>query len=93
MADLERVVEQYLHRQVKAVGGNTYKLAPIVAGTPDRLVLLPPGKVLLVELKSATGKLRPVQQVWHRNALAMGITVHVLSSKQQVDEWISGQIR
>lgn len=85
----ERVIEKYLDTRVRELGGLTYKFVPVVAGSPDRIVLLPPGQVLLVELKAPGGKIRPVQRVWHARAAKVGVQVAVLSSKQEVDQWLA----
>jgi hypothetical protein len=86
----ERNVEQRLVQQVKQAGGTAIKLAPTVAGLPDRLVLLPGGVTLLVELKAPSGKLRPVQRVMHERLRALGHKVVVLSSVEEVDQFDFG---
>lgn len=71
------------------LGGASYKLAPIDAGIPDRLVLLPGGRVELVELKAEGGKLRRVQEVWHDRAAKLGTPVTVLAGKAEIDAWVA----
>ena len=85
----ESTIEAYLRHSVIRLGGTAPKLAPTVAGLPDRLVLLPGGRMYLVELKSPTGVLRPAQRVWHARAAELGTQVHVLRSKQDVDSFLS----
>lgn len=68
----------------------TTKIAPLTAGVPDRLVLLPGGVVELVELKSTAGSLRPIQRVWHARAAQTGTTVTVLTGREQVEAWAAG---
>lgn len=84
-ADLER----RLARGVTARGGMSVKIAPTVAGVPDRLVLWPGGVVQLVELKASGGRLRPIQQVWHERAAALGVTVLVLTGTAELDRWLA----
>lgn len=84
----ESEVEAYLHRQVRALGGRSYKMAPTIKGMPDRLVLLPGGHTLLVELKTKGGRVSPAQQLWHTRAAQCGVQVAVLSSKEEVDLWL-----
>lgn len=88
MSGPERKVEQLLIERVRELGGQCIKFAPIVAGAPDRLVLLPPGRIRLVETKAPRGKLRPDQRVWHKRARKIGIEVVVLGSVEQVEEWV-----
>ena len=52
----ERDVERYLRERVKQLGGRAYKfVSPGNNGVPDRIVMLPGGKLFFVELK-APGK-------------------------------------
>lgn len=89
---LEARVEQRLVDRVKAAGGMIIKMVPVVAGVPDRLVILPGGKVRFVELKSPTGRLRPAQRAWIAKAAKREIHAVVLSSTQQVDDWIDQEV-
>lgn len=63
------------------------KLAPTVRGVPDRLVLLPGGRVFLVELKTDTGRLSPAQAEWHRRAAELGVVVTLLAGADEIDHW------
>ena len=51
---------------------------------PDRLVLLPGGRVYLVELKTDTGEVRPAQKVWHDKAATRGTLVVILRGLAEV---------
>lgn len=64
------------------------KLAPTIAGIPDRLVLWPGGRSHLVELKTKTGKLRPIQVHRHKELKAMGHEVVVLRGEQDIIDWL-----
>jgi hypothetical protein len=85
---LESAVESHLRRRIKAMGGESYKLVPAHAGLPDRMVLMPGGRIYLVELKADSGALRPVQVIWHERARELGTEVVVLKGRIQVDEWL-----
>ena len=58
----ESQIESRLTQGVKALGGIAYKfVSPGNVGVPDRLVILPGGKVLFAELKTDKGRLSPMQ--------------------------------
>ena len=90
---LESSVESDMIRRVHKAGGMVTKLVPVKAGAPDRLVILPGGKIRLVELKSESGRLRPIQEAWHRKAAKRGVIVPVLSSTAEVKEWLAKELR
>ena len=59
----EAAIERKLVQGVKALGGRAYKfVSPGNAGVPDRMVVLPGGRIIFVELKTTTGRLSPVQK-------------------------------
>lgn len=84
----EAKVENHLRLRVKKAGGMCVKLMPTIAGIPDRMVLLPGGKIRFVELKSSTGLLRPVQRVMHDRLYDLGFPVEVLRTNEAVDAWV-----
>lgn len=85
----ERDIEEYLRKQVKAAGGIAYKwTSPGNAGVPDRIVVLPSGRVHFIELKAPDKKPTPLQQVQHRKLAALGCPVRVIDTKEQVDVFI-----
>lgn len=85
----EASLEAYFRRAVQAAGGFTVKLAPVTAGTPDRLVILPGGRVHIVELKTSTGELRPIQRAWIARAAERGYAVPVLYGRDEIDAWLA----
>ena len=59
----ERDIEVLLRDGVKQLGGKAYKwVSPGNAGVPDRIVILPGGKVIFVELKQENGRLTRLQK-------------------------------
>lgn len=70
------------------LGGKAIKfISPSLRGASDRLVVYK--GVHFVELKSPTGQLS-AQQVYFRNLMAKhGIPIHVLHTKQQVEDFIA----
>jgi hypothetical protein len=78
----ESTIEKHLVAEVKKAGGIAYKfISPGRRSVPDRLVLLPDGKVIFVECKAPSEKPRPEQLREHERLRALGFTVVVLDSK------------
>ena len=64
MSMKESEIEARLVRGVKALGGVAYKfVSPGNVGVPDRVVVLPGGRVIFVELKAEGGRLSPMQRL------------------------------
>ena len=81
----EKTIEQKLVQSVKAHGGICPKLVcPGMAGMPDRLVLLPDGKMGFVEVKDTGKKPRPLQTARHRLLESLGFRVFVLDRTEQI---------
>lgn len=84
----ESRVESTLRTLVRAAGGTTIKLVPNPAGIPDRLVILPGGRMYLVECKRSTGRVSPVQAERHRRLAAIGAPVVVLKTRGDIVSWL-----
>ena len=78
---LEKVIEAALVKRVKALGGMAEKFtSPNKRSVPDRIVTLPGGVIIFVELK-APGKLpKELQQRDHDIRRALGCDVRVIDS-------------
>ena len=83
----ESVIEQYLVRRIKSLGGMADKfVSPGKRSVPDRLVTLPEGRIIFVELKATGKKPTELQQRDHDRRRDLGCEVLVLDSKEAVDE-------
>lgn len=81
----EEFIEQKLVKAVKNKGGAALKfVSPGVDGVPDRIVLLPGGRVGFVELKSPGKKMRPLQERRKRQLEALGFRVWCVNSPEQI---------
>ena len=67
---MEKDIEKALTRMVGKCGGMCLKwVCPGWAGVPDRIVLLPGGRVIFVELKRPQGGKMSAMQKWWANKL------------------------
>lgn len=81
----EKRVEEALSRAVKRLGGMAVKfVSPGLDGVPDRIVLLPGGKVAFVELKAPGKRLRPLQEKRKRQLEGLGFPVYVMDGVEQI---------
>lgn len=82
----EKFIEQNLVRAVKERGGIAPKfVSPGFDGMPDRIVLLPGGRMAFVEVKAPGKKPRPLQEIRHKLLKQLGFHVYVLDSLGQID--------
>lgn len=85
----ESEVEKKLVRGVRLAGGSAYKfVSPGNAGVPDRIVLMPNGRIWFVELKADGGSLRPLQRAQISRLTKLGFDVRVLKGTDEVEEFL-----
>ena len=84
---LEKDIEKQLVNETKRMRGLALKFtSPGFVGVPDRLVLLPGGKLAFVEVKREGEKPRAIQISRHKLLRKLGFKVYVLDSKKQIKE-------
>lgn len=59
------------------------KASHLTIGAPDFLIFADGGRLLMVECKTRTGKLRPEQQAFHAMAAKLGHKAHVIRSMEE----------
>ena len=81
----EKTIEKKLTLAAKNMGGIALKfISPGLDGMPDRIVLLPGGRMGFIEVK-APGKVpRPLQEARHRMLRILGFRVYVLDTVDQI---------
>jgi len=85
----ESMVEKRLVERVRRAGGKALKLGGVNdRGKPDRLVLLPGGQVLFVELKAPGKKLTKLQGHWFSLLGTWGFRCELVDSYERVDQLI-----
>lgn len=81
----EKYIEQKLVAAVKSMGGMAPKfVSPGIDGMPDRIVLLPMGRIAFVECKATGKKMRPLQKKRKKQLEALGFLVYCIDDVEQI---------
>lgn len=81
----EKGIEKRLVSEVKKQGGLCPKfVSPGFDGMPDRIILMPKGRLAFAELKSKGSRPRPLQLSRHRLLRNLGFKVYVIDDVSQI---------
>lgn len=81
----EKFIEQKLVNAIKDLDGIALKfVSPGFDGMPDRLILLPGGRIAFVEVKRYGEKPRPLQTARHGLLRRLGFRAFVLDDESQI---------
>lgn len=81
----EKTIEKKLSDEVKKRGCLAPKFtSPGFDGMPDRIVLMPGGRMAFVEVKAPGKAPRPLQEARHRLLRWLGFTVYVLDDESKI---------
>ena len=83
----ESVIEQQLVDRVRALGGVADKVrVDGRRGFCDRLVVLPGGRIILIEVKRPRGgRLSPHQKQYREIYARLGVTIELVRSEADID--------
>jgi len=85
----EKLLERKLKEEVKKIGGLTIKLLSThLTGLPDRLCLLPEGRLFFIEMKTTNKEPSKIQLWWHRKLRDLGFKVLVLDTSDKIKQFI-----
>ena len=86
MTQLEKDIERKLRRMVESRGGWCLKwVCPGWSGVPDRIILLPGGLVMFVELKRPKGgKYSAMQEKWREWLTELGFYYHRIKNMEEL---------
>lgn len=87
---LEKEVEKYLCSQVKneLFGWALKFVSPGQNGVPDRVVLIPQGRIYFVETKAPNKKLRKLQGYVCNKIQALGFSVLRIDTVEKADDFV-----
>ena len=85
----EKSLEAELRERCKALGWMCVKLtSQYQRGLPDRLILMPGGRVYFAEIKTTGKKPTALQRVTHERLRALGYRVEVVDTSESLDNLI-----
>ncbi len=85
----EREVERFFKAQLEKRGAIVWKfVSPGQAGVPDRVVLLPGGRVVFAEMKAPGEKPRPLQRAVFARMARAGHPVYIIDSREAVKKFM-----
>ena len=86
----ESFLERKLRLAVAAVGGRAPKwVSPGNRGVPDRIVILPAGQTVYVEMKAPSEPLEPLQKKWAKTLRQLGHKVYKIDSEADIHRFIA----
>jgi len=86
----ESTLERRLVREVERIGGLAPKwVSPGNRGVPDRIVLLPGGRTVFVEMKAPGKPLGPLQERWVKTLRSLGHQVYKIDSVEDIYRFIA----
>ena len=86
----EKHIEQQLVKAVRSHGGIAPKfVSPGYDGVPDRLILMPGGRIAFCELKAPGKKMRPLQIRRKAQIERLGFSVYIIDEVSQIMPTVS----
>lgn len=85
----ESKIENRLKKEIELIGGKALKfVSPGMSGVPDRIILLPHGRIVFIELKAPGKKPRPIQIKRIKELRDLGFDVRVIDSINGIKDFI-----
>jgi hypothetical protein len=85
----EKILEKKLSMEIEKLGGWSLKiLSTHVTGLPDRMCLLPGGRVFFAEVKTTKEKPKKIQIWVHNKIRALGFRVEIIDQSEKIKELI-----
>jgi hypothetical protein len=86
----ESTLERRLVREIEKIGGLAPKwTSPGNRGVPDRIVILPNGLTVYIEMKAPGKPLAPLQERWKRKLQRLGHRHYKIDSNEDIDRFIN----
>ena len=90
----EKNLERGLYKAVKDFGGIALKIWCVsFTGFPDRMVLIPGGKVSFAEIKTTGKKPTPRQLLVHTMLRKLGFTVWAIDTDESLADFLKTELK
>lgn len=85
----ESEIEAYVKKEIESRGGLFFKFtSPGQTGVPDRIIVMPGGRVFFVEFKTERGRISKVQAYQLDRLIDLGVEASVIQGMDGAREWI-----
>ena len=85
----EKEIEQRFAQKIRLMGGVALKfVSPGFDGMPDRMVLLPGGRISFVEVKAKGEKPRPLQVSRMKMLHELGFDTYILDGVEKIENLV-----
>ena len=85
----EKLLERTLRSKVEQKGGNCIKFLPSLKGLPDRVILMPRGRIWFVELKTTGKTPEPLQRWWKRRLEDLGFQWRLIDDQDSLYQFLN----
>lgn len=86
---LEKQIESRMGQMIQRRGGLWYKfVSPGQPGVPDRIAILPGGRIVFVELKTEVGRLAKIQRWQIDKMRGMGLDVRTVRGWEEARDLV-----
>lgn len=86
----ESEIERFFVQGCKKKGWLCLKfVSPSMTGLPDRIILMPNGRMFFAELKAPGKRPRPLQAAVHNRLRKLGFSVCVIDSKETAETYLA----
>lgn len=85
----ESDIERWLVSQIKDLGGIADKfVSPGNPGVPDRIIVMPNGRIIFAELKTEIGRLSNIQKWQRERYQRMGVDYRIVKGMKAAKELV-----
>lgn len=86
----EKLIEKKLREYVKRLGGIALKFhSGSFTGMPDRIILMPGGKISFVEVKTTGKNLSPKQRIAFRMLKRLGFDCRMIDTQEKLNQFLN----